>query len=270
MDNRKSMGRMLAILFLPSLIIGCTKSNEDDITGATWEGREVEKPALAVDVLKVAEGQLVPLVETSGLVEGINQAVVVAQNLGTIEAIFVEIGEKVTKDMVLLEMDDSVARLKLEQAREQMENARIVLEAQELLRNSGGVSQAELLRSRSSYRGAQAFYETSLKSFEDTALKSPIEGVLAWKTLELEVGNYLSPGQTVYRVADLSGLRITLSVGERQVGLIETGAEVRITIPSALGTGEILGQVKAVGAGAMRLPDPTLSLSSRGIPTDRQ
>lgn len=249
----KKSGRIIilfAVVLVITIFAGCGTSDTDEVTGVTWVGEMPPKPTMAVDALKIVTGKLMPLVETSGVVEGINQAVVVSRTQGRIVEVLAEIGDTLERDTPLLRVDDSVAGLNLQQAREQMENARITLGAQESLRSSGGATEADLLRARSAYRGAQALYETSLKAYEDTTLKSPIAGVLAWKAADLEVGNYLTPGQPVYRVADLSGLRFTLSVGERQVSLIEPGAEARIEIPSALGVGELTGRVTAVGAGS--------------------
>jgi RND family efflux transporter MFP subunit len=241
---------IIAVVLMIAFLAGCGRSDTDEVTGVTWVGEMPPKPTMAVDALEIVSGKLMPVVETSGVVEGINQAVVVSRTQGRIVEVLAEIGDSLEMDSPLLKVDDSVAGLNLQQAREQMENARINLGAQESLRSSGGATEADLLRARSAYRGAQALYETSLKAFEDTTLKSPIAGVLAWKAADLEVGNYLAPGQPVYRVADLSGLRFTLSVGERQVSLIEPGAAASITIPSALGVGELKGRVTAVGAGS--------------------
>ena len=253
MDRWKTAGRLLLLSALVLFILNfsaCGTSDTDEVTGVTWVGEMPPKPTMAVDALTIDSGKLMPVVETSGVVEGVNQAVVVTRTQGRIVSVLSEIGDILEIDTPLLKVDDSVASLNLQQAREQMENARINLGAQESLRTSGGATEADLLRARSAYRGAQALYETSLKAYEDTPLKSPIAGVLAWKASDLEEGNYLTPGQPVYRVADLSGLRFTLSVGERQVSLIEPGAEALITIPSALGVGEITGRVTAVGAGS--------------------
>ena len=129
-----------------------------------------------------------------------------------------------------------------------MENAKITLGVAERLIQGGGVSQAELYQARSAYQGAQAVFETAVKAYDDTKLKSPVSGVLAWSGDDLEAGNYISSGQNVFRVVDLSGLKIELSVGERQISLITPGLEADIHIPAAPGSKTLKGKVKAAAA----------------------
>ncbi|MBI9103101.1 MAG: efflux RND transporter periplasmic adaptor subunit [Spirochaetales bacterium] len=236
------------ILISILILSGCGGSESDEVTGATWDEALPEQLPLTVDARETVKGSLVPWIETSGIIEGTQEGVVVSQTQGIITETYGEIGIELKAGDPLLKVDDSVALLNLQQAREQMENAKITLDVNERLASGGGASQAELLRARSSYRGAQALFEIALKSYEDTTLKSPIDGVLAWKAGELETGNYLSAGQPVYRIADLSGVKVSISLGERQIGLIKTGLDAEIDIPSAIGTDVLKGKVTAVAA----------------------
>jgi len=240
----------LPVFLLIILMTGCGSSEPEEVSGASLSADWQDQPPLAVDVLEVTPGKLVPSINASGLVEGRQEAVVVSRTQGMIRSVSAETGDAVRMDDPLLTVDNAVAELNLAQAREQLENARISLEAQERLRDTGGVSQAELLRSRSAYRGAQSVYQSSLKAYEDTVARSPLSGVITWKSSGLETGNYLSPGQALFRIADLGGIRVSLSVGERQVGLIRPGDSAGIFIPAALGTRSLQGTVRAVSAGS--------------------
>lgn len=217
---------------------------------ATME-ESVEKPtALAVDAVLVSEGRLVPSIQAGGVVEGRQEALVTVLTPGRIEHVYGEIGLSVEPGQTLLQLDNTIYKIGLDQAREAMNSARIVADAQERLLESGGISQSGLYSSRSAYRGAQAGYELAQKNYEDTTLTTPIGGSISWKADDLEIGNYLDSGRPVFRVTDLSGIRITLSVGERQVGLIMQGNRAEITIPALPLETALVGRVSAVGAGS--------------------
>jgi RND family efflux transporter MFP subunit len=138
----------------------------------------------------------------------------------------------------------------MEQARQQYETALLDLKATETFYRQGNASQAEVNRARSAAAGAKAAFERAQKSFEDTSVKAPIFGAVAWKTETAALGNYLSPSVQVARLVDLSRIKVELSFGERQIGLVREGAEATIFADAACGEGGLPGRVTAVSAGS--------------------
>ncbi|MDY7028007.1 MAG: biotin/lipoyl-binding protein [Spirochaetota bacterium] len=63
--------------------------------------------------------------KTSGTIAGIREALVVSETQGIVERLDFELGEEVDAGQVLLEVDDEIAALNMQQAEEQLENARI-------------------------------------------------------------------------------------------------------------------------------------------------
>jgi membrane fusion protein, multidrug efflux system len=222
----------------------------DSSTGATWEIGLEEQAPRAVEALEVTRGTLIPFIESSGNISGINEAYVVSETQGIIRDVRFEIGDTVEIGQLLVKVDDNIARLNMEQARQQWETAVTDLEAVEKFFKSGTASQSELTRARSTANGMRAMYESSSKIYEDSSLRAPISGQVASKEPSVALGNFLSPGFRVTRLVDMDRLRIELTVGERQVGLIEAGADAYITVPSAGDEIEFKGSVDAVAAGS--------------------
>lgn len=150
----------------------------------------------------------------------------------------------------LLGVDDRIVFLNLDRAKEQYEAACLELDATGKLAASGRSSPADLTRARGNASGAKAQYETALKAYNDTHLWAPISGVIASKDEVATVGATIAPGMRVARIVDTSSFRLTVGVGEREVGLIEPGAMARVFIPSALGEEFVEGTVAAIGAGS--------------------
>ena len=237
-------------VFVTLLFAAGSCSKPDAVAGATaWEAGQAEE-AVAVEALRVARAPLVDDVRASGVVAGVREAFVVSETQGLVKSVGFSLGDKVTEGQELLRVDDRIASLNLERSKEQYEAARLELEATERLNAAGRSSPADLTRARGNYSGAKAQYETSLKSYNDTRLRAPVTGVVASKEEVATVGASIAPGARVARVVDTSSFRITVGVGEREVGLVDVGAAVKVFVPAALGEEFVEGTVEAVAAGS--------------------
>lgn len=244
----KRLGVLAASGALVLALASCTKT--DAMSGATaWEAGQAER-AVAVEALTVTRAPLVDDVRASGVVAGVREAFVVSEAQGLVRSVSFSLGDRVVEGQELLRVDDRIAALNLERAKEQYEAARLELEAVERLNAAGRSSPADLTRARGNYSGAKAQFETAQKAFNDTRLRAPVTGVIASKEDVATVGASLAPGARVARVVDTSSFRITVGVGEREVGLVDVGAAVRVYVPAALGEGFVEGRVEAVAAGS--------------------
>lgn len=237
------------IIIIGVLFILSCSNKSDEITSATWTVDE-SKPELSVEVLNITTGSLYSGVQAAGVISGVMEAYIVSETKGIIENVSLGLGDSVEKNQEILKVDNTIARLSLEQTKQQFESAKLELDSIESLYKKGISSLQELTRARSSYNGALAIYETSLKSFNDSSIKSPIGGVIAWKESSAALGNYITPGMIIARVVDLSSLKIELSVGERQIGLIDLGAKATIKISALNSIGLIEGYVSAIAGGS--------------------
>ncbi len=225
-------------------------SKPDAVSGATAWAAPPAAETVSVEALTATEDVLVDSVSASGVVSGINEAVVVSETQGIIRSLDFTLGDSVQKGQALLKVDDSIASLNLQRAKDQLETAEIELRGTERLAESGGASTAQLTRARSSMSAARAQYETALKAWNDTTLRAPISGVVSSREDAATVGNIISAFARVARIVDNSAFRVQVSLGEREIGLVQVGAEAAVYVPSALGEEEISARVTAVGEGA--------------------
>jgi len=254
-QKSKKTNAFISILFIGitlSLIMNCSRPGGDAETDAEAEGNpeNTQASTLAVEALEITRGQLVSSISASGTIEGIREAFVVSETQGIVEQVSFELGQSVEKGQILLQVDDEIPRLNMQQAEEQLENARIDYQTTENLVEKGGAARADLLRSRSALRGAEARYKQARKVFLDCAISSPISGYVAQKEKTASLGNYLSPGMTIARLVDLSGIRLEVAVGEGVIGLIEQGSRVMVTVPAACEEKVFEAAVTAVAAGS--------------------
>lgn len=85
----------------------------------------------------MSKAPLVDDVRASGVVAGVREAFVVAETQGLVRSVGFSLGDKVSEGQELLRVDDRIASLNLERAKEQYESARLELDAAERLTAAG-------------------------------------------------------------------------------------------------------------------------------------
>ncbi len=230
--------RTAGILFFIAFAFACS--------GDEMVIEEEPERVLPVEGVTVTTGRLVDTIKVSGLVSGVRESVVTSQVQGTIAEVRIGLGERVSRGGVLLKIEDSLARLSMEQAQIQLESARGDLEGVERRFSGGTASRADLTRARGAVKGAEVQYESTLKSYNNHTLRSPITGYVAFKADELEPGNLISAGVRVAGISDTSRLRMTVGLSERELAMIRTGAGVKITMDTC--ETPMRGQVTAIAA----------------------
>ncbi|WP_185827596.1 HlyD family secretion protein [Halomonas nitroreducens] len=179
-------------------------------------------------------------------------------------------GQPVDKGSELIRLDDSLLRLEeaelaarlaaaehavtrvevmLDTARHHLANAETELERSRRLRRGGSLPQQQLERSEDRLREAQgevdileaqraeaiAHHEAlqqqraQLANQRDkTVLRSPLEATVLTKAIE--VGEVVTPGQTVAVLVDLARPRLKLYIDERSLGKVRLRAPARVRV----------------------------------------
>lgn len=180
-----------------------------------------------------------------------------------IEAIHVEVGERVAEDQVLATLRDDAARLEVEAIRPEVEQSRRQLERlRELHENGLGVSDAEYEEGLYANQRAEAALRWAELYLSRTRVRAPFRGVISRR--------YVREGQVVdetvplFRVTALSPLRARLLVPEEEVNGFSRGDVVTIedaaghtgsarviivgpTVDPGSGTREVIVELREVG-----------------------
>lgn len=233
------MGRPLRVLigvFTVVLLAGCGRGNgEDGWSGATGDwaqdrATEARETPLAVEAIEVSRGSVLRRIEGSGTVRGELEVTVVSEAQGVITAADFELGQFLDEGDVLVRVDDTVARLNVDEARGVYQSARLDLEAAQRRLESGSASQAELTRARSAADGARARLEAAEKTLRDQTIRAPIAGYVASRGNAVSRGNFLNRGEPVARLVDLTNVRVEIGIGERELRYLGADSEVNVIV----------------------------------------
>jgi membrane fusion protein, multidrug efflux system len=239
------------LAFIASLfiIISCTPGEEDSVTSATYNYEQESEPLTYVDALTASKSILIPEITASGVVRGIHETLVLSETQGAIKKVFFEIGDILDQGAILLQVDDTIPSYNKDQAKLALETAELDLEAAKKFYNSGSTSLIDVKKTENIYNTRKVQYEQAVRRWKDCTVRSPISGVVAEKNASITKGAYLSPGSPIARIVDTSYYTLTISVGERQIGLIKEGQQALVSIPAAV-NGNIKGRVTAVAGGS--------------------
>jgi RND family efflux transporter MFP subunit len=241
------MYKLINILLLCLLIQGCKDKGDVDIQRPVIEG---------VTVVEVNPREVDEYYKTSGTVKARTVSDIAARVMGTVTSIDVKEGDKVSKDQVLLTIDDRDMLKKAEAANENynemlkmLESARqnkrlmnltysrysglyeekaISKHEMDQIETQKNIADIDYGRALSSLNKSKAALEEARINLGFTKIKSPVSGILTQK--KVEVGNMAVPGAALLRVEDNSSFRLEVMVDEKLLENLRPGMPVDIYV----------------------------------------
>lgn len=247
--------RLFFILFLFNLI-ACDSGKPD--SEADYSGNKVQNvKGIPVEGLVVKSRDIQKDISLSGLLNPKNSVDLVAEVSGKIMKINKKLGDSVNKSDILALIDDVIPLNNFKQAKSQVLSAennlnitKLNLLSDEELYQSGDISKLEYENSLLSVKTAEANHLSALatlsvleKSYNDTKVKSPINGYISRKYIDL--GTMVTPNALLYRVVDISSLKIDVGVSQKMVSHIKPGMKASVEI-SALSDEVFTGHIKYI------------------------
>ncbi len=219
-----------------------------------------EEPVRAVKVLRVGEQRYASGVEFSGEVRARVESRLGFRVGGKLVRREVELGQRVSAGQVLAQIDAADLQLSVDAVRAQAEAARTQrdlaaadLKRFQALKDQNFISGAELERRETALRAAQAQFDQAQAQLaaqsnqaEYSRLHADVAGVVT--AVEAEVGQVLSAGTPVVRVAADGARDVVFSVPEHKIAGVKPGLALRV-LPWT-GTAEVGARVREVAASA--------------------
>jgi multidrug efflux system membrane fusion protein len=180
-----------------------------------------------------------------GVVEAVRQSTIASEVAGSVTALSVKAGDRVTQGQILLRIDQrtadqqaaanaaqaSAAEAELQAAQKEFERSRSLFQ-------KNYISQAALDQAEAQFKAAQAEAKARLAQAGAATtqtslhtLRAPYTGVLA--SVDVQVGDMATPGRPLITMYDPGALRVVVTVPESVAQQLRQKAEVRIEVPGA-------------------------------------
>ncbi len=212
---------IIAIAAISVLAYSCSSTQKEEIqTG------EVEVSKVLVEVDKTKTTKLLNQIEFTGVVQAWEEAYIGAATPARIEKIFVDVGDKVSKGQLIVQMD----RTHLYQANVQLDNLKNELARIEALLKEGAVTQQ-------SYDQMKTQYDIAVSNIKNlsinTEIRSTLDGIVT--------GRYFSDGEifsmtpspggkpAIVAVKQINPVKILVGVSERYFNNVRIGQTAAVT-----------------------------------------
>ena len=217
-----SIGVVVSIVALMGWTLA---SNKSEIASLKEVKTSDDRIAVSVESAQLHEtGSQLELV---GMAEPEKEVIVASKSAGEIVRVNFKIGDVVSKGTVLAQVDDTYKRLAYENAQINYRKFEEDYSKFQILRKGDAVSENQLREAGTGFENAAIQLENAKKQLEDTKIIAPFSGVITSKNTEL--GAYVNPGTPIVGMADISRLKVRLSVSEANAYQLREGREVSVS-----------------------------------------
>ncbi len=185
---------------------------------------------VAVTTFRVVSKDMDDIVKFPGRVEAWSDVQVSVEQGGRVMAVPADEGQTMAAGAELLRLDDRLRLAAFKRAERQTLDAKRDLERLTELRDSGAVSASDFdaMETRAALAGI-ALDEARVQ-WQQCVLAAPIQGVIEER--RVSAGEYVQPGQPVFRIVDVSRVKVCFDVPERDVLSVRLGDTHRFRLDS--------------------------------------
>jgi RND family efflux transporter MFP subunit len=155
------------------------------------------------------------------------EVTVAAETSGKIVQVNFKLGDFVNAGSVLAKVDDTYKRLAYETALLNYNKYKEDYERYQVLRGGDAVTETQLRDMKMGYESAKIQLENAKKQLDDTKIVAPFSGYITSRNTEL--GAFVNMGTAIAGIADISQLKVTLSVSENNVYQLQKGQKVSVS-----------------------------------------
>jgi membrane fusion protein, multidrug efflux system len=207
---------------LSLLAVSCGSSGEKDVKA----NREPEKKTELVKVMELQLRDVARTVEYTATLQPFEEIHMTPAAPGRIDAIPVEVGSRVTKGAMLVQMD----RTQLHQAEVQLKNLELDFRRLDTLQKVGGVARQQYDQLKTQYDIAKSNVEFLR---QNTRLIAPFSGVISGKYFEAGemysgAPNPMTGKAAIVSLVQIDRLKVLVPVSEKFFPLIKTGMEAKV------------------------------------------
>ncbi|MGF1923109.1 MAG: efflux RND transporter periplasmic adaptor subunit [Bacteroidia bacterium] len=185
--------------------------------------------AKEVSVADVTESSFKNYLEVQGKIDAEENIQVNPEAQGAVTAVYVNVGQSVSKGQVLAQIDDKVLRQNIAELQTQLSLATSLFDRQKNLWDQKIGTEVQYINAKTQKEAAENRIATLRSQISMYKIKSPISGTV--DAMDLKVGQSVAPGMSGIRVINASNLKAKAFVAETYAGRVSQGDEVNVVFP---------------------------------------
>ncbi|MGX2974907.1 efflux RND transporter periplasmic adaptor subunit [Ursidibacter arcticus] len=222
------------VLLLVLLVFGAVIAINQKIAQAKADAAANPFPSITmVTAMDVTSREWTPVIDAVGYVRPNQGAMLSTQISGTVSRILVKAGDSVKKGQLLVELDSSVEQASLRASEAQLPALQANYQRYRNLVASNSASKAELDNAQASYNQLVANIESLKASIKRRQIYAPFDGEAG--IVKINEGQYINVGTEIVRVEDRSQMKVSFTLPQTELELINVGQKVTVTADAVLG-----------------------------------
>lgn len=185
-------------------------------------------PAVPVEVAAVRRGRVALEINAVGTLRSNESVILRPEIAGRIADLRFKEGESVTRDTVLIAMDNTTARAELAQAKANLGLSQANFDRQRELARGGASSERARDEALAKFRADQASVDLMTARLEKYQIPAPFDGMLGLRRVSL--GDFVAAGAELVNLEQIDPLKVDFRVPELYLGQIAQGQSVRILV----------------------------------------
>lgn len=163
-----------------------------------------------------------------GTFEPYRQNMISSDAQGKLIKLNIEEGDKVSQGQLLAKVDDEMLRLQLESAEISLEGQKNDDVRYSNLSKENAVPGVQVEKTKLGLRSTEVQKKQIEKQLRSTNITAPFSGVVTKKLVDL--GSFIGAGTPVAEITDISSLKLTVSVPERDILKFKLGQSVEVKV----------------------------------------
>lgn len=209
---------------------------------------------IAVESVQILERTLHDKVSAQGEIKAYKNVVLQSDIPGKVISLHLPEGKQVQAGQTIIKLEQGIYQAALKQAKARHGHSKIKYERIKKLQSRGTGSASEVEDALASLQFDEGGVELAQVNLAKTEIKAPFTGVLGLK--DVDVGDYINPGQPLVELVDISQLLVDFYLPERYLSKLKQGIVVQL-ITDALPNQTFEGRVYAIA--------PTLDPALRAL-----
>tara|TARA_R110002074_G_scaffold149035_5_gene301275 strand:+ start:44531 stop:45697 length:1167 start_codon:yes stop_codon:yes gene_type:complete len=169
--------------------------------------------------------------ELQGDVSTKQNVLIYPEMAGTLQKVYVNEGDSVSKGQLLATIDDGGMSSQLSQLKSQATLAKTTFERQERLWKQNIGSEIQYLQAKTNYESSENMVSQAQSQLGKSSIRAPFSGII--DNVIKDQGTVVAPGQgsEVFRLVNLSDMFIEVEVPETYLGSVVKGKEALVYFP---------------------------------------
>lgn len=227
---------VVSVAAVPALLAvsGCGNSDQgrDGRSRFGMMGRDGQEAAgIPVEAAPVKREDISTLLLTTTTLAPERAVDVVAKTSGLVTSLLVEEGDAVRAGQILAKLDEEELIIAMREAEIRAQNMKRIFERTAEMFEKNLVAKQTYDDAKFNYETAQSQYENAKLRVEYTQIRSPIDGVVTERLIE--VGQRVNQNQILFRVGDFDPLLARIFIPEKEMRKVHVGQAAEVLVEAA-------------------------------------